>query len=195
VGLDVSALKRAAEYAMTGGGSGCITRSGKLLYAWGDQHQRYDLKSSTKSFGSIALGLAIKDGKVQLNGNARKIHSGLGVPPENNEVSGWLDEITILDLASQTSGFQMPGGFTPLLFRPRTQWDYSDNGRNWLAECLTLAYHRDLDELMFERVFTPIRMTGGILRGGRTRTVLRSSMACLAGEPGWLGLCLFAACK
>jgi hypothetical protein len=35
-------------------------------------------------------------------------------------------------------------------------WDYSDSGPNWLAECLTLAYRQDLNELMFERVFTPL---------------------------------------
>jgi hypothetical protein len=38
-------------------------------------------------------------------------------------------------------------------------WDYSDSGPNWLAECLTLVYQRDLDELMFERLFTPLGIT------------------------------------
>jgi len=35
-------------------------------------------------------------------------------------------------------------------------WDYSDSGPNWLAECLTIVYRRDLEELMFERVFGPL---------------------------------------
>ena len=52
-GLD-QALAEARDYARTGGGSGCITRGGKLVLAWGDQKPRYDLKSTTKSFGATA---------------------------------------------------------------------------------------------------------------------------------------------
>ncbi len=156
VGMDEATLVRARDYALTGGGSGYITRHGRLVMAWGDPRQRYDLKSTTKSFGSIALGLALKDGKLRLDDQAQRLHAGLGVPPDENARSGWLDEITVLHLASQTAGFEKPGGYTKLLFRPGTQWDYSDSGPNWLAECITLAYGRDLDEWMFERVFTPL---------------------------------------
>ena len=155
-GLDEAKLHQARDYALTGGGSGYITRGGKLVLSWGDLAQRYDIKSSTKSFGAAALGLAIKDGKMRLDDKAQKHHPGLGTPPVENAKTGWLDEVTILHLASQTAGFEKPGGFTAQLFRPGTQWDYSDSVPNWLAECITLAYHRDVDELMFERVFTPL---------------------------------------
>jgi CubicO group peptidase (beta-lactamase class C family) len=155
-GLDASKLEQARDYALTAGGSGYITRGGKLILAWGDPHQRYDLKSSTKSFGSIALGLAIKDGDARLSDKAIAIEPALGVPPESNKSSGWLDKITLLDLASQTAGFEKPGGYTRLLFEPGTMWDYSDSGPNWLAECLTLLWHRDINDVMFERVFAPI---------------------------------------
>jgi CubicO group peptidase (beta-lactamase class C family) len=156
VGLDEAKLMQARDYALTGGGSGYITRGGKLVMAWGDPAQRYDLKSSTKSFGTAALGLAIKDGKMRLEDRARKHHPTLGTPPEGNAKTGWLDDVTILHLAAQTAGFEKPGGFTRQLFAPGTQWDYSDSGPNWLAECITLAYRRDVDEVMFERVFTPL---------------------------------------
>ena len=156
VGLDAAKLELARDYALSAGGSGYITRHGKLVLGWGDVQQRYDLKSSTKSFGSIALGLAIQDGKVSLTNRARKFHPTFGIPPEENATTGWLDEVTLLHLATQTAGFEKPGGFTRQLFRPGTMWDYSDSGPNWLAECLTLAYRRDLDELMFERIFTPL---------------------------------------
>src|SRR4051812_22980303 len=145
-GLDRAKLDQARDYALTGGGSGCIIRGGKLVYAWGDQAARYDLKSTTKSFGATALGLAIADGKMRLADKARAHHPTLGVPPESNAQTGWLDEITILHLASQTAGFDKPGGFVPLLFRPGTEWSYSDSGPNWLAECITLAYRQDLAE-------------------------------------------------
>ena len=54
---------------------------------------------------------------------------------------------------NQVSGFEKPGGYGQLLFAPGTKYHYSDAGPNWLAECLTLAYGRDLNEVMFERVF------------------------------------------
>ncbi|MBN2450496.1 MAG: serine hydrolase [Lentisphaeria bacterium] len=156
VGMDAGALAKARDYALSGGGSGCVIRGGYLVCSWGDQKQRYDLKSTTKSFGTAALGLALKDGRMRLEDRARQYHPALGTPPETNAQTGWLDDITLLHLASQTAGFEKPGGYTPLLFRPGTQWDYSDSGPNWLAECITLVYRRDLDELMFERVFGPL---------------------------------------
>lgn len=156
VGLDAAKLNEARDYALTGGGSGRIIRHGKLVLSWGDQAQRYDLKSTTKSFGAAALGLAIADGKMALSDKARDHHPTFGVPPESNAATGWIDDITILHLASQTAGFDKKGAYVPLLFKPGTQWSYSDSGPNWLAECLTLAYRRDLNDLMFERLFTPI---------------------------------------
>lgn len=158
-GLDPARLEAVRDYALSGGGSGCIVRSGRLVLTWGDQKQRYDLKSSTKSLGATALGLAVADGKIALGDRARKHHPALGVPPESNAATGWLDEITILHLATQTAGFEKPGGFGKLLFRPGTKWAYSDGGPNWLAECITLAYQRDVNDLMFERVFTPLGIT------------------------------------
>ncbi len=149
-------LNQARDYALTGGGSGYITRGGKLVLSWGNLKKRYDIKSSTKSFGAAALGLAIKDGKLKLEDKARRLHPTLGIPPDKNNKTGWLNEVTILQLASQTAGFEKPGGYTSQLFKPGTQWDYSDSGPNWLAECITLAYRQDLNELMFERVFTPL---------------------------------------
>lgn len=156
VGLDASRLEQARDYALTGGGAGIITRGGKLVLAWGDVRQRYDLKSTTKSIGATALGVAVLDGKIALTDLARKHHPSLGTPPDSNAAHGWPGEITILNLATQTAGFEKPGGYGQLLFRPGTKWCYSDGGPNWLAECVTLVYGRDVAELMFERVFTPL---------------------------------------
>jgi CubicO group peptidase (beta-lactamase class C family) len=156
MGMDDARLEQARDYALTGGGSGYVVRRGHLVMAWGSPTQRYDLKSSTKAIGVTALGLAVTDGKMKLGDKAGKYHPGLGVPPEENRAPGWLDEITLLHLATQTAGFEKPGGYTRLLFRPGTRWHYSDGGPNWLAECVTLVYGEDLQELLFERVFTPL---------------------------------------
>lgn len=155
-GMEESKLSQAREYALTGSGSGYIIRHGKLVMSWGDPKKRYDLKSTTKSIGVTALGLAIMDGKIGLTDKARKYHLTLATPPASNAETGWPDNITILHLATQTAGFEKPGGYGKLLFEPGTKWHYSDAGPNWLAECITLLYKRDLKELMFERVFSPI---------------------------------------
>ena len=156
VGIDESKLVEARGYALTGGGSGCIIRHGKLIFSWGDQTLRYDLKSTTKSFGAAALGLAIKDGKVKLEDKVVLHHPTFDNPVDSKHNTFRLNEITLLHLASQTAGFDKPGGYVPLLFKPGTKWAYSDSGPNWLAECITLVYQCDLDQLMFDRIFTPI---------------------------------------
>ncbi len=155
-GMDRALLEKARDYALSGGGSGYITRHGLLVMSWGDPARRYDLKSTTKSIGVTALGLALADGRMRLSDKAVRFHPSLAVPPEWNRQTGWIEQITIEHLATQTAGFEKPGGYTRLIFRPGTKWAYSDGGPNWLAECITLAYRCDLDQLLFERVFTPL---------------------------------------
>lgn len=156
MGLDAAKLAQARDYALTAEGSGHIIYKGKLVMSWGDPAQRYDLKSTSKSIGDTLLGIALKDRKVQLDDLAKKYHPTFGVPPATNAQTGWLDKITLRMLADQTAGFEKPGGYESLLFEPNTKWHYSDGGPNWLAECLTLIYGRDLNDVLFERVFTPI---------------------------------------
>ena len=106
---------------------------------------------------------------MRLEDRALKHHPGFGVPPESNRETGWLDQITLLHLATQTAGFEKPGGYEKLVFEPGTKWLYSDGGPNWLAECLTLAYQRDLEDLLFERLFTPIGITRQDIRWRRNQ--------------------------
>jgi CubicO group peptidase (beta-lactamase class C family) len=129
---------------------------GYIVMKCSDQRKQYDIKSSTKSIGVTTLGLALKDGKINLSDQAQKRLSTVGVPPDSNEDTGWLNDITIFHLATQTAGFEKTGGFGKLLFKPGTKWSYSEAGPNWLADILTVSYKKDLKSLMFERVFTPI---------------------------------------
>jgi CubicO group peptidase (beta-lactamase class C family) len=183
VGLNEALLARARDYALRGGGSGIVIKQGKLAYSWGDLKAKYDLKSTTKSIGVTALGLAIYDGKVKLDDPATTYLKDLGRPPDgnselglapniwvrnvpdsgpapaNNRQQGWLKDITLLQLATHTAGFDFQGGFEPLLFKPGTMWSYTDSGANWLADCLTAIWGRDLQELMFDRIFAPLGIT------------------------------------
>ena len=138
---------RRRDYALTGGGSGYITRHGRLVMAWGDPRRLYDLKSTTKSFGSIALGLAIKDGKMRLEDKAKRHHPTFGVPPDeqradrlagrNHHAPPGVADGRVRQ-AGRLRAAAVPAGHGVGLQRP---------GPNWLAECITLAYRRDLDEL------------------------------------------------
>ncbi len=58
VGMDEAKLESAREYALIGGGSGCIIRGGRLAMAWGDQKKKYDIYSSTKSISVTISGEA-----------------------------------------------------------------------------------------------------------------------------------------
>ena len=159
VRLDVELLHKARDYALTGGGSGMIIRHGKVVLTWGDLKKRYDLKSTSKSIGMTAVGIALKDGKFKLSDPAYKHHPKFGTPPDSNAKTGWLKQITLLHLATQTAGFEKPGGYRKLVFKPGTKWSYSDGGPNWLAECVTLAYRKDVWDLMHARVFSRIGIT------------------------------------
>ncbi|MFL6617364.1 MAG: LamG-like jellyroll fold domain-containing protein [Povalibacter sp.] len=160
MGMDATVLAQSRDYALTGGGSGMIIRGGRLVMSWGSATQRYDIKSSTKSMGgTTALGLAIMDGLVDLNDAAQMHLPSVGVPPDSNTATGWLDDITLLNLATHTAGFQKPGGYTSLLFAPGTRWLYTDGGANWLADVLTTVFATDLNTVLFNRVFTPLGIT------------------------------------
>ncbi|MBN1845558.1 MAG: serine hydrolase [Sedimentisphaerales bacterium] len=164
MGLDVGQLNAARDYALTGGGAGKVIYRGKDVFRWGDQRKCYDLKSTSKSIGLTALGVAMREGRMSLSDQAIQYQPDLGVPPDDNRDNPWRNEITLFHLATQTAGFEKPGGYTKLVFAPGTKWNYSDGGPNWLAECITLEYRRDIQELLFNRVFTPIGIKRSDLR-------------------------------
>ena len=112
--MEAAKLDAARDYSLIGGGSGFITRHGRVVYTWGDSAALYTVKSATKSIGGIALGLALDDGRLKLADSAQMHLSTIGVPPQSNQQTGWLDQITILQLATHTAGFEKPGGFVPL---------------------------------------------------------------------------------
>ena len=159
VGMKKWKLRQARDYALLGGGSGYITRHGKLAMSWGNDETRYDIKSATKSLAGTALGLALGDHRVQIADIAQWHLPDLGLPPDGNRDTGWLGEITILQLATHTAGFEKPGGFGEIVFQPGTRWLYSDGGANWLADLLTVRFGQDLNTLMFSRVFAPLGIT------------------------------------
>jgi CubicO group peptidase (beta-lactamase class C family) len=154
VGMDDAVLAEAEAYALTGGGSGMIVRRGRLVRSWGDIDRRYDLKSTTKSMGGIALGLALDNNSVALTDVAQTRLSSIGNPTANHPE--WLPQITVQQLATHTAGFAKPGGYVDQLYQPGTTWSYSDAGLNWLADLLTTVLNEDLASVLNTRVWTAL---------------------------------------
>ena len=152
VEMDTEPLAEAQAYAVQAGGSGLISRHGRIVYSWGSVDQRFDLKSVTKSIGSIALGLAMDEGRVRIEDRAAMHLPTIGLPPASNDPTQ-LQTITLLHLATHTAGFEKIGGYGRLVATPGTQWRYSDGGLNWLADTLTTIYAQDLQELFIARVY------------------------------------------
>jgi len=180
VGMDQALLDQAASYAQSAGtaipgSAGMIVRGGRLVHSWGDIDQRFDMKSTTKSIGGIALGLAIDAGTVQLSDGAQTKLAGIGANPPSNVTTGWLDDITIQQLATHTAGFDKPGGYTylpprdpaaaTLIYAPGTIWSYSDSGLNWLSEVLTTVFNEDLASVLQTRVWSVLGLnsTSGVV--------------------------------
>ncbi|MCB1882981.1 MAG: serine hydrolase [Geminicoccaceae bacterium] len=177
VGVGAFRLDQAIAYAKRFGGSGIVVRNGYRIASWGGQATRYDLKSATKSFGSILLGLAVADGRLDLTDRAQPRLHGFGLPPASNAATGWLDDVAVRHLATHTAGFEKTGGFGRLRFKPGAGWSYSDGGANWLADLVTVEYGRDLDAVLRDRVLRPL----GIPTSGLTWRTNRYRPKTLSG--------------
>ena len=155
--MDAAALSTALAYGRERGGSGLVARGGRLIGRWGSQTTKYDLKSTTKSFGSILLGVALRDRRVALDTKvAPALEAELAAQEPLSDAATWLPELTVRHLATHTGGFAKVGGFSPLLFAPGTGWFYSDSGPNWLADLLTVTFMKDLALVLNNRVLRPM---------------------------------------
>ncbi|HEY0940358.1 MAG TPA: serine hydrolase [Steroidobacter sp.] len=188
VGMDQALLVQAATYASTSGtvnpadNAGMIVRHGRIVHSWGEIDQRYDMKSTTKSIGGIALGLAIDRGLLAVGDAAQTRLPTIGAIPASNAGTGWLGDITVLQLATHTAGFAKTGAYTlpppndanpTLIYQPGTTWFYSDGGLNWLSETLTAVFNQDLSEVLRTDVWSVLGLnsTTGPAGGGSTSDI------------------------
>lgn len=140
-------------------GSGLVVHGGTKCASWGNISQKYDIKSATKSIGSMLVGLAIEDGKITLDTKVGSDVAPILKVPAGN--AAWPGQVTYRQLATHTAGFTKAGDTGKIMFQPGTKWAYSDGGANWIADGLTSVYRQDLKELIYSRVFSKI----GIGRG------------------------------
>ena len=158
-GFSSTKFTSAVNYAKSKGGSGFVSRYGYRIGAWGSATQKYDVKSATKSIGSLLISLGITKGLVQLGNTAlSRLNPEFGVPPDANATAGpgWRNQITLQDLLDHRAGFLKRGGFEPLVYAPKAYYLYSDGGTNWLADIMTVAFKADLQEVLRQNITAKI---------------------------------------
>src|SRR4051794_9267476 len=139
-----------------GTGSIAVYVDGRLAGSAGQQTKRYDLKSSTKSFGALLLCLALDDHKVTLSSKGADFVPDFGQPS-----AALAGSVTVKELATHTAGFDKAGGFVPIKYKPGTAFAYSDGGANWLTDVLTSAYHQDMAALFRSRIGSKLDISIG----------------------------------
>ncbi len=169
-GMDAAKLDEAREYSQTSSlgltESGLIVRHGRVVYRWGSPTRLYEMKSTTKSIGGLALLLALDENRLALGDRAidRLPMFGAEPPVDTSPSGGSLSDITLLQLATHTAGFSKSDDIDiephRLLYTPGSTWLYSDQGVNWLSDVLTNSWAQDLDAFLYSRVFTTL----GIVR-------------------------------
>nr|WP_298717815.1 serine hydrolase [uncultured Steroidobacter sp.] len=167
VGMNQALLDQAANYAQTGGdvrpdSAGMIVRKGRLVHSWGDIDRRFDLKSTTKSIGGMALGLALDRNSLLLTDLAQQKLPGFGENPPENVSTGWLPSITIQQLATHSAGFLKPQSYPALNYPPGTTFHYSDGGLNWLADVLTAVFNQDLATVLDTNVWSALGVNSSV---------------------------------
>jgi CubicO group peptidase (beta-lactamase class C family) len=165
-GMSQALLEQAATFAQSspapaGPGAGMVVRRGRLVFSWGDIDRPRDVKSVTKSMGGIALGIALDEDRVELEDFAAEHEPRITtVTPPGNDAR--TQQVTMLQLATHTAGFEKQGGYRPLIHDPGTTWRYSDGGLNWLADALTNVFDADLLTFTGTRVWGPLGLDYGI---------------------------------
>jgi CubicO group peptidase (beta-lactamase class C family) len=131
--------------------AGMVVLDGRPVFQWGATTRRFGIKSSTKSVGATLLGLAIAKGLVGLDEQLTDcVPATLAVDDQNVPVT--VPPVSIRSLATHTSGLDKAGGYSPQIHPPGMVWRYSDAGPNWIADCLTLRFDRDLRDVLVEEV-------------------------------------------
>ena len=166
LGFDPSALQRLIP---TYGIGGVIIRHGYLAASWGNPEVALQTASMGKAFTGTVLGLAITDQKVKLDDLVWKTWTGkdeLAHPFQYMDF-GLNAEITWRHMTTMTAGFpdeevfvtngeQGDNRWSYPRRHPGTRFEYSDAGMWRFAQALTKLWHRDIKEVLQDRIFSNI---------------------------------------
>ena len=155
-------------------GSGAILRRGQLIKTWGDVDYVDMTFSISKSYLSLCMGIAVKDGIIpDINAPVKNIVKDGGFDTEQNKGITWAH---MLQLTSEWEGtlWDKPDwidhyrdvigasshsekkGSKRKLQPPGTYWEYNDVRVNRLSLALMYAFGCSLPEVLKERIMDPI---------------------------------------
>jgi CubicO group peptidase (beta-lactamase class C family) len=158
-------------------GSGVILRSGQLVKTWGDTEYVDMTFSISKSYLSLCMGIAVKDGIIpDIHAPIKDIVKDGGFDSEQNKDITWAH---MLQLTSEWEGtlWDKPDwidhyrdvmgdtthaekrGSKRTLQPPGIYWEYNDVRVNQLSFALMKAFGRSLPEVLQERIMGPIGAT------------------------------------
>jgi hypothetical protein len=131
VGLDENELKALSEYA---GGSGCVVRSGYMVYTWGNASKRRDVASAAKPVYTHFLLTAVEKKRLaNIDEPVCKVESKL------NSLNASLEykdrKITWRHLCNQVSCYGV-------CEQPGEAYDYNDYNMALFFDCLFLKIYR-----------------------------------------------------
>jgi CubicO group peptidase (beta-lactamase class C family) len=158
-------------------GSGAILRGSKIIKTWGDVDYVDMTFSISKSYLSLCMGIAVKDGIIpDIHAPIKDIVKDGGFDSDQNKGITWAH---MLQLTSEWEGtlWDKPDwidhyrdvmgdtthaekrGSKRRLQPPGTYWEYNDVRVNQLSFALMRAFGRSLPEVLQERIMGPIGAT------------------------------------
>ncbi len=158
-------------------GSGAILRGGQIVKTWGDVDYVDMTFSISKSYLSLCMGIAIKDGIIpDIKAPVKDIVRDGSFDDGQNSKITWAQ---MLQLTSEWEGtrWDKPDwidhyrnvmghphhsekkGIKRPLQEPGTYWEYNDVRVNQFSFALMMAFGRPLPEILKERIMDPIGAT------------------------------------
>lgn len=164
-GWDFEALALARDYSRTiGTASLIVVQHGRIVDSWGDIGRRLQLYSVRKSLLSALIGIAVAEGKINLDTTL----GALGIDDTPPALTGAEKQATVRQMLQSRSGVYHPAAFemaSQVTRRPErgshppgTFWYYN----NWDFNVLGTIYERAVGTSIFEsfrrRIADPLGM-------------------------------------
>jgi CubicO group peptidase (beta-lactamase class C family) len=159
---DVSHTEVIGPLLGASGGSGVVRFAGREVASWGDPSVPEMAFSATKSVASVAAGIAYDAGLLVPEQRVREVvldlpeFAGRDITWEHllQQTSQWEGALwgkpTSVDAQSYREGTEVHG--TP----PGQGWAYNDVRMNLLTYALTVLLGRSLEDVLREKVMTPL---------------------------------------
>jgi CubicO group peptidase (beta-lactamase class C family) len=164
-GWDIDALARARDYSQSIGTTSLIVvQHGRIVDSWGDIGQRLQLYSVRKSLLSALIGMAVAEGKINLDATL----GSLGIDDNPPALTEAEKQAKVRQVLQSRSGVYHPAAFemtSQVTHRPErgshppgSFWYYN----NWDFNVLGTIYERAIGTSIFEsfrrRIADPIGM-------------------------------------